>query len=82
MTNLTIKDLTLPEQYVFSDLSNGDFFFNPKDDNHLYMRCPHPHGIGYYALCMDSHSDRFAKIFEFEDDDAVIPICNVELTLL
>lgn len=82
MTILTIKNLTPPEKYTISDLSDGDFFLYPADKNCLCVKCNIFHATGYFALCMEAHDVKFGKVFEFNSDEEVIPICNVELTLL
>jgi len=84
MTILTVKNMTPPEKYTISDLSDGDFFFYPEDNNSLYVKCAVVNDPRYsYALCIDTHNKKFfGQVYTFNDDEEVIPICNVELALM
>jgi hypothetical protein len=75
--------MTPPEKYTISDLSDGDFFFYPEDNNCLYVKCTIVNDSRYYfALCMDTHNKKFGKVYSFNEDEEVIPVCNVELALM
>jgi len=82
MTILTVTNMTFSEKYIINDLSDGDFFFYPEDDNCLFVKCTIVNDPCHcFALCMDTHNKKFGKVYCFDEDEEVIPICNVELVL-